>query len=121
MDKTQVFHRIIDITTKQTRGDWWITLLQTYFNPQKILLYAGMIKILYPSIPSVPLVIGCVVFFLIKQIAIYFIGDIEKKIGLWEKWSRYNQTEPHMAPWNVEVTNTLKEICQKLNIKNKIV
>ena len=128
MDKRKIALIISDIVQKQTRGDWWITLLQTYFNPQKILLYTGMIKILLPvnfgfvhipEISSSTLIIGATLFFLFKNVIIYIIGHWDKNNGIQKKQAEYLNKDEDLAPWQCEVKNTMESICKAVGAKSK--
>lgn len=50
----------------------------------------------------------------------YFIGwKDEKKWGLWKYSSEYNSKKEHLAPWQVEATKTIENICEKVGAKSE--
>jgi intein/homing endonuclease len=119
MNKARLFYKFSDYTAKQNRGTYWVSLLQTYFDPQKILMYSGLTKILYPEIPNGILFIFFGFVFLLAEGVKVVIGHYDVKLGIWKKQNEYNQKEKHMNPFNNELQDTIKEICKKLKIKHR--
>jgi hypothetical protein len=120
MTKTQVFNKVADIIANGNRGDFWITFIQSWFNPEKILIYSGMIKILFPFLENKVLFIGSALFFFITQIIKIVIGKVDIWLGLWKKQNEYNSKADHLAPWNNQVADTLEEICKAVGANSKI-
>ncbi len=119
MNKRKALYKLTEVMARQSRGAYWISFLQTYFDPGKIMAYSAWIKILIPQTPTVPLLIGAGIFLFLIEICKYFIGNYDEKKGIWKTQSEYNQKKEHLAPFNNELKNTLKEICKELKIEHK--
>ena len=119
MDKRTAFYKFAEITTRQSRGAYWINLLQTYFDPSKIIIYSGMIKILFPAFPTSVLIMGSAIFLFLIEFVKYYIGKLDEKMGLWKRQSEYQQKQTHINPLQLEIRDTLIEVCKALKIKSK--
>ena len=119
MHKEDIFYKFTEITTRQERGAYWLSLLQRWINWEKILTVSAAVKIMFPIIPTVVLLIIMGIAMLLIEFVKIFIGKLDEKKGVWKLQNAYNQKKEHLAPFNNELRDTLKEICKKLEIKDK--
>ena len=61
-----------------------------------------------------------IVWQIFRRVGLYIIGNWdEKKLGFWKKQNEYMTKTQHLSPYNYEMKETMKVICEELKIKHK--
>lgn len=108
---------IPDYKAKTARGNGWISFFQTFIPLQYIIPLLGLKLALVDKYPIWILAIGGIIYSIGFEVIKYTIGHFDKKHGVWERESVYNQTQKELSPFNHWLIGILKKICEKLDIK----
>lgn len=124
MNKRKIFENFNDFTTKVNMGNYLLGIIKQYVvNPsvfiQEVASYQIMVMAFGAKIPSIYIVL-LLLFKNWIMIFIHFIGGIvAKKTGFWKAQSEFQNKKEHISPFNSQLMETVKEICKKLEIKDK--
>lgn len=120
MNKRKILMQIPKLMAWEARGNFWVSFIEGFFNWQNLLMQGGMIKLLFPTIPFwVIAVFGIILGFGYKMIKIFIIGQWDYKRGIWKIMAEWNQKDKTINPFNDELVETLKVICDKLGVEHK--
>ncbi len=120
MNKSHIFYKFSEIETRRNRGTYWIGIVQSLFDPQKILLGVASIKIIFPNyFSNTTLITFFIIYMLLIEFIKYFIGELDERLGLWKKQSEYSAKKDHISPFNFELKETLEGICKKVGSESK--
>jgi len=115
---------LIKIKNQRDRGAYWINLILSIVNPQTLIATTLLISLKLTQVGYhfsfwlllVLLAIGGVLL----EIAKWRIGRRDyKKWKLWEMEREWEAKNKVAAPFNTDLMETLKEICKRLDIKDK--
>lgn len=118
MDKRGLFKRYVAFMAYISKGDYWITQLQQFFDYTKALLIITTLKVWFPWMSWEESIVIVIILALVKVLIKILSGWIYRTSGLWKVEGEYNAKMEHINPWNVEVSETLKTICGKLGINH---
>lgn len=119
--------RFTEWRTQRDRGAYWFSFVSTFINVSGLVFMWGMLKIIWWRLTEegitrmdilfgVFLIIGGILIEVVKQ----KIGKRDmKKWKLWEAEQEYRQKNKTLAPFNLDLTNTLKNICKRLGTKDE--
>lgn len=120
--KDKLFYKFTEFKARQDRGGWLIGFIKGYVYPPGLFVESATFKILLWNfnIPTWQIIIILLFKYYIMIIANTIIGRWdEKKFGFWKAQNNYGAKKEHIAPFNIEIKETMKAICNKLGIEHK--
>ena len=102
----------------RARGNYWISFLQAFIDWRSLVLYGGILSLKFPKVPLWIWITALIVGGVISEFVKWIIGWFDFKKGIWQIESEWAQKTRQLSPFNLEVKETLIEICRKLDIPN---
>lgn len=120
INKTRIFLKFTEMDLRINRGAYLSTYFQKFFNPDKIVLYSTFLAVWFPQANKLFLISMVVIGMVLVEVPKYIIGYLdEKKWGLWKKQIEYQHKKEHLNPLQIEMRETMIEVCKKLGIEHK--
>lgn len=116
-NKEKLFRTFSEFTAEQDRGSYLIGWVKRFVNWDDILARSGFLAILLP-IPKIWIFLIVIGVGFLSVVIKSLLAKKDKRLGLWEAQNRYNATEEHLSPFNVELKSTIKEICKKIDVQD---
>ncbi len=110
--------------TRSGRGKQIISEISEWVSIEKTALYTGFLTLVLPKfgveVNSYWILAGTIVFQLMRKAFLYYMGHFDElKLGIWKRQNTYVSENESMAPFNHKVKETLKVICEKLEIEHQ--
>jgi len=100
----------------RARGNHWISFVQAFIDWRALVLYGGILSLKFPKVPFWIWIAGLAIIGIVMEFIKWAIGWFDFKKGIWQIEAEWGQKTRQLSPFNVEVKETLTEICKKLNI-----
>lgn len=117
--KKRIFISIIQLIHWRDRGRNWVSFVQSFLNWNAIILYGGIISLKFPQIPLFTIVAVIVLVGIVMEGIKLIIGYIDFKKGFWRMEQEWEQKTGVISPFNIELRETLIEICKEIGVKDK--
>jgi len=124
INRRKIGLKVAEILAYEARGNIWTSMVQGFIPMNNITPFiATFIALKFNSLPFwIPILalifynIICRIFWFIARVK---IGNMDMRKGIWSAQQEFNQKKEELNPFNIEVRETLKNICKKLEIENK--
>lgn len=123
MEKRRIFYKYTDFTTLQNIGYYWKSQILKWFpvsdTMTKVASWQVILWGLNIDFPIWTIAILYIIKYYVMQFVDWFYGFIAIRSNLYDAQQQYNAKQEHISPVQAETIATLKEICKKLEIKDK--
>ncbi|MDD5178338.1 MAG: hypothetical protein PHT54_03615 [Candidatus Nanoarchaeia archaeon] len=119
ISKKKWFDLFSNYRLKISRGNSWISFIQTYIPLQYLLPIVGLKWAIVDKYPLWVIGLLGIVYSVLNEIFKFWLGGLDEKIGYWKAEAEWGQKNETINPFFCWIKKTLDNICDKLQINKE--